>query len=119
MILGFERGFALASHSTTWATPPSPFLLVFFFFFNGDGRGWELFTWAGLWLSASQTTRITDVNHWHPSSILFIYLFCGTGAWTEGLLLEPVHQPFFFFLKWKVFFEIGSHKLFGWAGFEL
>jgi hypothetical protein len=28
--------------------------------------------------------------------MLFIYLFCGTGVWTQGLHLEPLHQsPFF------------------------
>jgi hypothetical protein len=25
---------------------------------------------------------------------LFV-LFCGTGVWTPGLDLEPLHQPFF------------------------
>jgi hypothetical protein len=39
---------------------------------------------------------------------------CGTGAGTQGLHLETLHQPFFV----KGFFEIGSRKLFAWAGFE-
>jgi hypothetical protein len=26
---------------------------------------------------------------------IFIYLFCGTGAWTQGLNFEPLHRPFF------------------------
>jgi hypothetical protein len=39
----------------------------------------------------------------------------GTGAWTQGLHLEPFHQPFFVL----GFLKIGSHKLFAWAGFEL
>jgi hypothetical protein len=36
-----------------------------------------------------------------------------TGVWTQGLHLEPLHQPFFV----KGFFEIGSWELFAWAGF--
>jgi hypothetical protein len=40
--------------------------------------------------------------------------FFGSGALTQGLHLEPLHQPFFV----KGFFEIGSFKLFAWAGFE-
>jgi hypothetical protein len=39
---------------------------------------------------------------------------CGTVAWTQGLHLEPFHQPFFV----MSFFETASHKLFAWAGFE-
>jgi hypothetical protein len=26
---------------------------------------------------------------------LFLHFFCGTGAWTQGLHLEPLHQPYF------------------------
>jgi hypothetical protein len=37
------------------------------------------------------------------------------GRWTQDLHLEPLHQPFFV----MSFFEIGSHKLFARAGFEL
>jgi hypothetical protein len=49
-------------------------------------------------------------------SLSFFLLFvCGTGAWNRGLHLEPLHQPFFVIF---FFFEIGSHKLFAWAGFE-
>jgi hypothetical protein len=25
----------------------------------------------------------------------FFFFFCGTGAWTQGLHLQPLHQPFF------------------------
>jgi hypothetical protein len=39
---------------------------------------------------------------------------CGSGAWTQGLHLEPCHQPFFMI----GFFKIESCKLFAWAGFE-
>jgi hypothetical protein len=43
---------------------------------------------------------------------LFFFFFCGAEAWTEGLHLEPLHQPIFV----MGFFEIGSHELFdqGW-----
>jgi hypothetical protein len=44
---------------------------------------------------------------WWILSFLFIYLlyFCGTGAWTQGLHLEPLCQPF----VEKGFVKIGSH----------
>jgi hypothetical protein len=47
-----------------------------------------------------------------PDSHFFI--FFSTGVWTQGLHLESLHQPFFVI----GFFEIGSHKLFAWAGFQ-
>jgi hypothetical protein len=28
-------------------------------------------------------------------SFLNFFFFCGTGVWTQGLHLEPLHQPFF------------------------
>jgi hypothetical protein len=45
---------------------------------------------------------------------LFVLFFCGTGAWTQGLHLEPRHQPFFV----MEFFKIGSRELFALAGFK-
>jgi hypothetical protein len=33
------------------------------------------------------------------------------GVQTQGLYLEPLHQPFFV----NVFSKIGSHELFAWA----
>jgi hypothetical protein len=40
--------------------------------------------------------------------------FCGSKLGLElGLHLEPLHFSFE-----KGFFEIGSHELFAWAGFE-
>jgi hypothetical protein len=47
---------------------------------------------------------------------LWLFVFSGTGAWTQGLPLEPLHRSNFFVIR---FFEIGSHKLFAWVGFEL
>jgi hypothetical protein len=38
-----------------------------------------------------------------------------SGAWTQGLYIEPLHQPFFV----MGFFEIESRELFALAGFEL
>jgi hypothetical protein len=47
---------------------------------------------------------------------LFLFLFfCGTGVWTQGLHLEPLHQPFFV----MGFFKIGSRKLFAPANFKV
>jgi hypothetical protein len=41
------------------------------------------------------------------------YIYGDTGAWTQGLHLEPLHQPLFidFFLM-NFFFKIGSLELF-------
>jgi hypothetical protein len=47
--------------------------------------------------------------------VWFCFVFCGTGAWAQGLHLEPFHQPFFV----KGFFEMGSRELFPLAGFKL
>jgi hypothetical protein len=43
-----------------------------------------------------------------------LFCFNGPGAWTQGLHLEPLHQPYFC----EGFFKIGSQELFAWAGFE-
>jgi hypothetical protein len=33
---------------------------------------------------------------WQPPWLGFIFVFVwGTGAWTQGLHFEPLHQPFF------------------------
>jgi hypothetical protein len=42
------------------------------------------------------------------------FFFGSTGIGTQGLHLEPLHQPFFVL----GFFKIGSCKLFVQAGFE-
>jgi hypothetical protein len=49
----------------------------------------------------------------HPTVVCFFF-FCGTRAWTQGLHLEPLHQPLFML----GIFEIGPHKLFALAGFK-
>jgi hypothetical protein len=48
---------------------------------------------------------------------LFVYLFlflCSTVVWTQHLHLQPLHQPFL----WWVFFRIMFCKLFARIGFE-
>jgi hypothetical protein len=47
--------------------------------------------------------------------LFFFFFTCSIGAWTQGLHLEPLHQPCFC----ERFLEIGSCELFAWAGFEL
>jgi hypothetical protein len=47
--------------------------------------------------------------------IEIIFFPWGTGAWTQSLHLEPLHQPYFC----EGFFEMESHNLFAKAGFEL
>jgi hypothetical protein len=44
----------------------------------------------------------------------FNTFFCGTRVWTQGLHLEPLHQPYFC----EGIFEIGSCELFAHAGFQ-
>jgi hypothetical protein len=62
--------------------------------------------------------RFTSVSHfvykvkWDYCFLFFF--FCGAGAWTQGLHLEPLYQPFLC----EGFFEIGSLKLCAWAGFK-
>jgi hypothetical protein len=55
----------------------------------------HILAWGWSWISillptASQVAETTDMHH--HAQLLFIYLFCGTGIWTQGLHLEPLHQ---------------------------
>jgi hypothetical protein len=45
---------------------------------------------------------------------LLFFFFCHTRAWTQGLHLEPLHQPF----SVMAIFKIGSHQLFAQTGFK-
>jgi hypothetical protein len=36
----------------------------------------------------------------------FLFFFGSTQAWTQGLHIELLHQPFFL---WRIFFKTGSH----------
>jgi hypothetical protein len=51
--------------------------------------------------------------------IIIIIIVCGTGVWTQGLRLEPLHQPFLMMGFLEIgSSELGSPKLFAQAGFE-
>jgi hypothetical protein len=58
---------------------------------------------------------MTGIFQFHCN--FFFFFFCGAGVWTQGLHLEPLHQPFLWWFF--VFFETESQELFAWAGFEL
>jgi hypothetical protein len=79
---------------------------------------WPYWPWTvTLLTSALQMARITGMSHQHPAPLehfFFSFFFCGTGVWTQGLYLEPLHQPCFV----KESFKIASHELFAWAGFD-
>jgi hypothetical protein len=46
-----------------------------------------------------ESVLITDCTSSVNSRYCFFFFFCGTGAWTQGLHLEPLHQP----LLWCIF----------------
>jgi hypothetical protein len=46
--------------------------------------------------------------------LVVFFVFLVELVWTQGLYLELLHQPFFV----MGFLEIGSLKLFAWAGFK-
>jgi hypothetical protein len=78
----------------------------------------------GFWfcelLLRSSVLMVNNIDPW--TSLLgfkfklhkFFFLFCGTGAWTQSLHIEPLHHPYFC----EGFFEIGSHWLFAQSGFK-
>jgi hypothetical protein len=52
---------------------------------------------------ASQTLGRCSITKLHPSSrrysfFFLFFFFCSTGAWTQGLHLEPLHQPFLWWI---------------------
>jgi hypothetical protein len=60
-------------------------------------RQWSIETMAGCMISgflALETFILKEIDNLSFS----IYLFCGTCIWTQGLHLEPLHQPFFFLI---------------------
>jgi hypothetical protein len=66
-------------------------------------------------LSFSSVSLLTLLPPILLSPLLFyLFIYCGAGAWTQGLRLEPLHQPYFC----VGFFKIGSLELFAWAGFK-
>jgi hypothetical protein len=59
----------------------------------------------------SEKCLVLDIYTLNKKEGIFnFHFFAALGC----LHLEPFHQPFFF----DGFFEIGSHELFSWAGFE-
>jgi hypothetical protein len=65
-------------------------------------------------LIGGKNFNITSIIWFQLAYNFFSFLLCGTGVWTQGLHLEPLHQPFF-----KMgFFEIGSWELFAWGWFQ-
>jgi hypothetical protein len=72
-----------------------------------------------LWMSISpQHARHSQYPHMSLECLVHFHnrstyqkKFFGTGAWTQALRLEPLHQP--------IFVEIGSWELVSWAGFKL
>jgi hypothetical protein len=108
-------------YSTIWATPPALFA---FSYFSDRVYTFTLLTSLRPWSFCLYLlcSGITGVSHHarprdHPfSSHATICLWwkslqlcvCGTGVWTQGLHLEPLHQPFFV----KGVFKIGSRELF-------
>jgi hypothetical protein len=72
--------------------------------------GW-VHSWDRTWMPTTLSlSSNTTSGEWKV--VFFFFFFCSTCVWTQGLHLEPFHQPFFM----KGFFEIGSHELFasGW-----
>jgi hypothetical protein len=55
-------------------------------------------------------------RNWQADSKIIVF-FCCTGAWTQGLHLKPLHQPFLCVCV-MVFSKLGSWELFARAVFE-
>jgi hypothetical protein len=74
----------------------------------------DLDTWSSSaisWLPRSLRVSVTLGNIdslYFFFSLFFLFIYWGTGAWTQGLHLEPLYQPFFM----MGFFEIRSWELF-------
>jgi hypothetical protein len=49
-------------------------------------------------------------NRDHPNDLFFFFFLGGAVVWTQGLYLEPLHQPFSIMVL--LCSKIGSHKLF-------
>jgi hypothetical protein len=91
--------------STTWATPLVHFALIILEmgpvnYLPGLASNYDP---PGISLPSSYDYRRESPALGYFKG--FVCLFCGTGAWNQGLHFEPLHQPFL----WQVFFKIGSH----------
>jgi hypothetical protein len=67
----------------------------------------------GAWLTW-QSICLARTRPWLQIPEQRVIFFFSTRAWTQGLHLKPLHQPFFV----MVFFKIGSCELSAQAGFE-
>jgi hypothetical protein len=67
-----------------------------------------------VFLCHSLTMIVQQILFFLWYSMLFKKNYCSTGTWTQGLHLEPLHQPLFV----MGFFNTGSHELFSLAGLE-
>jgi hypothetical protein len=94
------------------------FLIIWFFLseislYCPDWSWTLVFKWSScLSLKSSWAYRCM---HPSPDITCFICLFWGTGAWTQGLHLESLHQPFyvmgFFFFFWD---KVSQTIFLGW-----
>jgi hypothetical protein len=114
----FDSARNRAQASTTQAASPAP--VVFLFCFWGRVSQVPLLGWPqthSLLPCVLSSWDFRCAQPWPRLTQQFTLFFLegGTGAWTQGLHLEPLHQPFFV----MGFFEIGSRKLFPWAGLIL
>jgi hypothetical protein len=131
-----EHGL-LGKHSITWVMPSPLFTLVVFHIVS------PVYTWqynlfklptklrwqAQVYISWVLSGSNFQVIRNSQEPVLFIGLikclhyltgfFCGggggTGAWTQGLHLESLHQVLFL---WRVFRDRVSQNLIAWAGFK-
>jgi hypothetical protein len=66
---------------------------------------WRMYGWMEEdLLPAMHEDSNSSIPCKHSLYIYLFFLFSGTGAGTQGLHLEPLHQPCFY----EGFFEIGS-----------
>jgi hypothetical protein len=104
-------------HQSSLSPPPIPGIVSFFYLHTCIHSICTIFTllYPFLLFSPLPLVPTPQTGPILPSCFFLSFLlsFCGTGAWTQGLLLKPLHQPYF-----VIFIEIGSHDLFAWAGFE-
>jgi hypothetical protein len=70
-------------------------------------------TWTEVLLTLPTVAGMRRECH-NANHFLSFFLFYGMGVLTQDLHPEPIHQPFFV----MGVFEIGSCKLFAWAGFK-
>jgi hypothetical protein len=69
---------------------------------------WALHLVTASFILCCLPLRLSVKCHLHWAVRIFVFFFFySTGVWTQGLHLEPLHQPFCVCVWW-VFFKIGS-----------